>query len=121
MLRHSTGNASCSDLANSRSSRLVGPSNETSPLLTTRSGRVASMYSLTRWKFSVSFGWLRARCGSEIWVRRNSGIERPFDAIIHAHSLATMSFREVRSSNQNSDHAVADREGVVRRTAHGFI
>ena len=46
--RHGTGSASCSSLANSRSLRLVGPSKEISPLLITRSGRVASICSLTR-------------------------------------------------------------------------
>src|ERR1043166_319600 len=75
MKRQSTGSASCSDFAKAKASAVVGPSKVTSPLLMTRSGRVAFMYSLTRLKFSVSFGWLRARCGSEIWVRRNSGIE----------------------------------------------
>ena len=44
----SIGKAACSSLANSRSLRLVGPSHDTSPLLTTRSGRAASMCALMR-------------------------------------------------------------------------
>ena len=82
---------SCRDLANSRSSGLVGPSKAMSPLLMTRSGRVASIYSAdARRKLTVSLVRRRARCVSEIWVRRNSVMDGPSGPIILSAGIGIM-------------------------------
>src|SRR5580704_2332647 len=96
------------------SSGAFGPSKPMSPVLRTRSGRVASMCPAMRSKLKVSLVRRRARCVSDICVRRNSAMDGSFQSperITRRHRNHDIGSHLLRQND--SEHAIADRKSVM--------
>ena len=112
---------SCSSLANSRSLRLVGPSKDTSPLLTTRSGRAASMCCADALKI-LGQAWRSGRREKDAYRKFASDEIRscitPFAAIIAGPEVGTMTTSNAASPHRRTPRRRGTQYAAASRFRH---